>query len=325
MRTIGKLMPVLLLAASLLAALISGCGSREEWVDTDQEYALRLSLSTNRIYVGGVLEAELEILHPEDVRPVFSDPGDGEELIVRDRSWDSRELPDGRHISSVRYRISSFQLGEHRIFKGKLKLMRAEQQIAELDFGENLVSVESLLKAGGNEMRDIAACRPFPARFPRWLPVLLLIAVLAALAGALVARLLRRRVSTAELAPPPPADEVALRELRVLREKNWIEEGRAEPFYVELSRIVRKYIEGRFGLRAPELTTEEFIRAAAESEQLSLDHRQLTGEFLRQSDMVKFARYRPAAEPMEEAYQSAERLVHETSRPAENAEGGGAE
>lgn len=312
----------LMIAGTLLFALLCGCNQSSEWYGKDQQYAVNLNLSTNRINVGSIVTADLDILHPRDTRPVFTDPGDGKHLIVRDRNWNSRELDDGRVISSVRYRISSFELGEHRLFRGKLKLMRGEEDAAQLEFGDSIISVESLLKPGEDGMRDIAGCERFPGRFPRWLPILILIALLAALAGALIARLYRRKVPAAVAAPRPPADEIAMRDLHALRARNWIEEGAAEPFYVELSRIVRNYIEDRFGLRAPEQTTEEFIRDASGSEALSLEHRQLTSEFLRQSDMVKFARYKPDVELMSDAYNSGERLVLETSPHGAHSEGG---
>jgi hypothetical protein len=100
--------------------------------------------------------------------------------------------------------------------------------------------------------------------------------------------------------------------LQILLAKKWIEQENIEPFYIELSTIARSYIEARFNLRAPELTTEEFIRETASSHHLSLDHQQLTGAFLEQCDLVKFAKHRPAQSDMRAAYSAAERLVRET-------------
>ena len=97
-----------------------------------------------------------------------------------------------------------------------------------------------------------------------------------------------------------------------LRAKGWIEALKIEPFYVALSGIVRRYLEGRFGLRAPERTTEEFIRDALTSKKLSDAHRDLVAGFLEQSDLVKFARHAPGPADMRNALESAERLVRET-------------
>lgn len=325
MSVAGKL-SLCLISILAVAAAMTGCDpSQPEWYGAQDQYAVRTVLGTNSVHLGSLVNLEIDMLHPDGTKPVFTDPGDDREVIVRDRSWDSRLLEDGRRISSVRYDLTSFELGEHRILEGDLQFVRDDEVVETLEFADLLLSVESLLAAGDEDMRDIADSAAYPARFPRWLPVLLLVALLAAIAGALFARLYRRRAPAALEPVRPPADEVALKALKALRAKGWIEECRAEPFYVEISSIVRSYIENRFGLRAPEQTTEEFIREASQSDQLSLEHRQSTSEFLRQSDMVKFARYEPDEDLMTQALDSAERLVRETSSIDEPSREGGAQ
>ena len=53
--------------------------------------------------------------------------------------------------------------------------------------------------------------------------------------------------------------------------------------------IIRRYLEDRFELRAPELTTEEFLTVAGTPVLLSHEHQKLLRDFLRQADLVKFA------------------------------------
>jgi len=59
---------------------------------------------------------------------------------------------------------------------------------------------------------------------------------------------------------------------------------------------VRRYLEDRFRLRAPEMTTEEFLQAAQQNPQLPREHRSSLGRFLTEADMVKFARHIPELE-----------------------------
>ena len=88
------------------------------------------------------------------------------------------------------------------------------------------------------------------------------------------------------------------------------------PFYVELSGIVRRYLEDRFDVRAPELTTEEFLASAQHSADLTRDHQGLLREFLRQADLVKFAGLRPTEEDIRASIQAAERFLEETRENA---------
>ncbi len=62
-----------------------------------------------------------------------------------------------------------------------------------------------------------------------------------------------------------------------------------EEFFVEISAIIRRYLEDRFELRAPELTTDEFLQLASGEGRLSREHQKLLEEFLQRADLVKFA------------------------------------
>ncbi|MEE3327990.1 MAG: hypothetical protein VX252_11700 [Myxococcota bacterium] len=84
------------------------------------------------------------------------------------------------------------------------------------------------------------------------------------------------------------------------------------PFFVALSDIVRRYLELRFSLRSPELTTERFLDLMADSPDLSRRHQQLLRDFLNQCDLVKFAGHIPSAKAIDEAAQTARRFLDET-------------
>ena len=142
--------------------------------------------------------------------------------------------------------------------------------------------------------------------------------IAAALLGLAVAAGLfwwwRRRARRPTPPPPPrPAHELALEALQRLQRDNLMEQREIEPFYVRLSFILRQYIEWRFGLRAPEQTTEEFLAAALASGGLIATHRQLLSSFLQQCDLVKFARYEPARSDMQQAFDSAKAFVEQTA------------
>lgn len=86
-----------------------------------------------------------------------------------------------------------------------------------------------------------------------------------------------------------------------------------DDWYVELSDIVRRYIEERFALRAPELTTEEFLVEAGRSAELTAAHGDLLSEFLATCDRVKFARYSPGDDESREALEVARRFLEESA------------
>jgi hypothetical protein len=71
-------------------------------------------------------------------------------------------------------------------------------------------------------------------------------------------------------------------------------------------------MENRFSLRAPEMTTEEFLIDLKNSDVLNEEQKSLIREFLSHCDMVKFARYLPGGSESESSYNSAERMIEQT-------------
>ncbi len=90
---------------------------------------------------------------------------------------------------------------------------------------------------------------------------------------------------------PIPPWERALASLEAL-ERSPVEGAEAvKHFYFILSGIIRLYIEERFDIRAPEMTTEEFMERARRSPDISSEQHVFLNDFLNVSDMVKFARF----------------------------------
>jgi len=88
--------------------------------------------------------------------------------------------------------------------------------------------------------------------------------------------------------------------------------GAVDRFYVALSGIVRRYLEGRFGLHSPEQTTQEFLQDLSRSPDLHRDHQDLLREFLEGADLVKFAHQLPDESGMNSSVGLAQRFLEET-------------
>lgn len=130
--------------------------------------------------------------------------------------------------------------------------------------------------------------------------------------GIYFVRASRRRARTRARAS---AFATALHRLAALEARGFPVGDEVDAWYVELSGIVRRYIEGRYGLRAPELTTEEFLQEAGRLPELGAERRALLESFLEGCDRVKFAGYRPDEAESLEAIAAARRFLLET-RPA---------
>jgi hypothetical protein len=89
-----------------------------------------------------------------------------------------------------------------------------------------------------------------------------------------------------------PAHQIAVTELIALRDKKYPERGMLKEFYSEFSGIIRRYVENRYGFPALEMTTYELEYKFDAPEFPSLLIRRLLPA-LRESDLVKFAKYIP--------------------------------
>ena len=180
------------------------------------------------------------------------------------------------------------------------------------------VAVTSILPEGADlkKPKDIA---PPVALAWRGLPVWAWVAIAAALVLLVLALLWWRRARRRRLlrgAPSQPAHVLALAALDRLQRDDLITLQRIEEFYVRVSGILRYYIEWRFGLRAPEQTTEEFLDAMLIAGGPIAAHRDLLSAFLAHCDLVKFARHQPAPDDMHDALQRAREFVEHTADPA---------
>ena len=75
-------------------------------------------------------------------------------------------------------------------------------------------------------------------------------------------------------------------------------------FYLELTAIVRRFIERTTSIHAPEQTTEEFLRAMGSDPGFPAERRQSLGLFLESADLVKFAAQVPSAGDVDQAISS---------------------
>jgi hypothetical protein len=113
------------------------------------------------------------------------------------------------------------------------------------------------------------------------------------------------------------AYEVARARLDQLLSRPWPQDPAAvESFFVAISSIVRRYLEDRFELRAPELTTEEFLALAGSANHLSREHQHLLRDFLRQADLVKFAGVHASEAEVRLSSDLAARFLEETRENA---------
>ena len=127
--------------------------------------------------------------------------------------------------------------------------------------------------------------------------------------------------------PPPPslAPEVwAARELDRIEQTAQPPRGEPEPYYTQISEVVRRYLVERFGFHALHQTTAEFLQTLHQVPPREKDDREpaplfsadvetLLGEFFHRCDLAKFARASATPEECQRTTTLARELVRLTS------------
>ncbi len=149
-----------------------------------------------------------------------------------------------------------------------------------------------------------------PQEIIPWMLLFWLVAGLVVLAVCLV--LVRRRRAAGVSRQRDPAYIVALRELDKWRGDKFWAPDKQKSFYSGITDALKTYIEDRFGVDAPEMTTAELFDALKGAEDLPADLREELRGVFECADFVKFAKHVASDEENARALPTAVRFVTST-------------
>ncbi len=320
-----------LAAAVLLLPSLFACAA-EEQAGSDEApkppAELRAAVDRSTATTGDLITWEVEVERDPEVNVDLPDPGvDVAGFRMVDLGQDPpRTLASGRILERRWFRLRADLVGSYVLPGISAGYSGPGGDRGDLRTPEIPVEVESVLPADGAEMTDIRDIKPLRRvdTGRQWLLWLGLAVALPGLALALWwwSRRRRERGDEASETPPIPPCELAIQELQRLRRTDFSNLRELRRYYFAVSAVVREYVEGRFGLNATDLTTEEILGQLA---LIRLDPHQARRleRFLVATDQVKFAARLPWPEDIERTYEQAMDFVHAT-RPGKNGDETGA-
>lgn len=143
------------------------------------------------------------------------------------------------------------------------------------------------------------------AAFPWWIP-------LSILALILITWAVKESAQKKKLKPEEQAkriEEIALASLQDLEKQHLPQQKQFMPFYIKLTDTARNFIEKKYQLHAPKLTTQEFLQKAAEFPAFDEEMKKRLEKFLLSADRVKFAQHHPTFEECSQALEDAKKLI----------------
>ena len=258
---------------------------------------------------GDLIEYSIEIDHAEGV--VVEIPESGAEISgfrIVDTGQDPPRTEDGRVRLRSWYKLRADLLGSYILPALVLNYTNADGVRATLETSQIFVEVASVLPEDGaaTDIRDVKALREIESPWP-WVWIVLGVALLCLVLGWLW---WRRRSPEADAVASRPPHEIAFDALSQLRSTDFQDLASLRRYYFEISEVVRTYVEGRFGLNATDLTTEEIVPRL--SGLVAVEEEDRLRRFLVETDGVKFAAQRPSEAEIEATYESALLFVEST-------------
>lgn len=162
------------------------------------------------------------------------------------------------------------------------------------------------------QIHDIKGQMRYPLTVKEVLPWIAGLWLLAALVILVVCLVRLRRRSAGADKPKDPAYIVALRELDKWRGDKFWAPDKQKAFYSGITDTLKTYIEDRFGVDAPEMTTAELFEALKQAEDLPADLREELRAVFECADFVKFAKHTASDEDNARALPTAVRFVTST-------------
>ena len=242
--------------------------------------------------------------------------------LVEDFSEEPRKEKDGSTVQVTNWRLVPEPCADVYkikpfVVKGSPKIWKAQSDEGKFSFiggpiyFENPAAREPV--TGGMETDPKKDLPPLSWKLVGWVALGVFCLAFLVLGLWLGIRYIARRVKEHRMSPI----ERAWVELDRLLKKGLPGRGRYKDFYVELTMVVRRYVQRKYGIKAPHLTTEEFFAELQNSNTQTLDNSNTLRRFLESADLVKFAGVEATPEMADEATDSAKGYLKSDSTAAD--------
>jgi len=286
-------------------------------VAAQDQITVESQVDSAEILIGDVITYSVIVRHHPDVTVRMPEPAENLGMFeIRDFNIREPEIRDDEIVTRTDYDISTFDTGQFEIPELTVEYLLPEDSTARV-----LKTEPITINVKGLDVDEAASRKPNEAQLtpPRdWKQIVLIgiAALLALVAGIFLFRYLKSRktgepILPKKVEPPRPAHEVALEALNALTASNLLNQGEIKEYYIQLSDIIRDYIERRYYISAPEMTTTQVLREMKQ-QHLEKDSIEMMRTFLSSCDMVKFAKYIPSEAETEKSTALAFELVNTT-------------
>lgn len=249
---------------------------------------------------------ELKITSPKDVDVYAPDLRSRVRgfSLAEDFAIEPYENDDGTRVMEVRWRLVPEPCAKtYKIAPFAIKTKSGKSFVAGPVYFKNPLEREKVL--GEMIIDPKKDLPPLSWRLVGYCALILIGAITLIGVIWMLIKYLARRVKEHRMSPV----ERAWAELDRLMKKGLPGRGKFKDFYIELTMVVRRYVQRTHNVKAPHLTTEEFFDATRKSASFPLSALDELIQFLRAADKVKFAGVKATLELADEAIEIARAYI----------------
>ncbi len=287
-----------------------------------QPPTIRATVEPDSIMIGDrftySIEVERDLVQVVNF-PEFTPSKEGGLELVESMPVDTLKR-DGRRLKlRKRFIMTAFDEGRYNL--GRAQVLYADKNIVDTLSSPDSLSLEVTtfkIDSTSQSIYDLKAQMKMPFRYGeisgyvKWVILFLLLLLVAAYAlRRIMAHYGKSIGDIFKPAPPEPPHVAAIKALESLHNQKLWQNNKHKLYYSTLTEILRRYIVGRFGVSAMEMTSDEIIEAMRAVEMPTKSAMDLVA-ILRDADLVKFAKAEPDAEQNEADYLKAYYFVEET-------------
>lgn len=288
-----------------------------------QSFTVSSSVQPAQIQIGEQAVLTLTVAQPQDiqvVRPILSDTITAGVEIVKQTPADTIDLGNNRIQINQEYCITAFDSGFYFIPAYAYASLGDTLQTTPLGLTVSTVPVN----AQTDDIKPIKDIMSAPFSWKElgvWVGyALLALAVVAIIILLLLKFVFKKKIPliTPPQEPVIPPHIVALNKLEAIKEQKAWQTGQMKAFYTDVTDVLRVYLEGRFGINAMELTSDQILALVKKIPEMDPVRAQLK-QLLQVADLVKFAKMVPLQNENEQSLLTAFEVV-ETTKPVEESQ-----
>jgi hypothetical protein len=244
--------------------------------------------------------------------------------VIEDLPADTLSVDGRRQIITKRYRMTIWDAGRYNM--GRFPALYVDKNLVD-----TLWSSDSLrilvntfdIDPQNDKPNDIKPPLKVPLRFGEvagWIALALAVVAVLVVGVWLIVKYRRHIPLLRGAGPPLPPHVEAIRRLEALRNQKLPQNGKHKQYYSGITDILRDYLEGRFGIRAMEMTSSEIVEAVDVPRRAGdIDSKRFDdlGSLLHTADLVKFAKLTTDEADDDKAYYDAYYFVEETKQVVE--------